>query len=128
MEIVKYNGVTLAYIGDAVMSLWIREKLIQNGCGSTNVLQKQSTAWVSANAQSHFLKKLLEQNFFHEDELAIVKRGRNSKTVTKAKNASVSAYRMATGLEAVIGYLYLSDKKDRLEALWHAIETIGEKK
>lgn len=124
MDIVKYNGVTLAYIGDAVMSLWVREKLIEQGSGSTNVLQKRSTKWVSAVAQANFLQQLMEQNFFTEDEMSIIKRGRNSKTVTKAKNASVAAYRMSTGLEACIGYLYLTKQLERLEELWQAIDAI----
>lgn len=126
MEIVPYNGTTLAYIGDAVMSLKVREMLVLQGFQKPDVLQKKSILWVSAKAQAHFLDVLMKQNFFLEDEKAIILRGRNAKTQSVAKNASIIQYRLATGLEAVIGYFYLMNKKDRLEELWSAIIAIGE--
>ncbi len=126
MEIVPYNGTTLAYIGDAMMSLKVREMLVLQGYQKPNILQQKSVAWVSAKAQAHFLIRLQEQNFFHEDEQLIILRGRNTKSSAIAKNASVSVYRMSTGLEAVWGYLYLTNKFERLEELWSAIKEIGE--
>lgn len=128
MEIVNYNGTTLAYIGDAVMSLLVRKLLVSQGCQKPKVLQKQSEAWVSAKAQERFLNALLAENFFHEDEMAIILRGRNAKTNSIAKNASVQTYRMATGLEAVFGFLELTGKQERLLELWERMKELGEDK
>lgn len=126
MEVMEYNGTSLAYIGDALMSLYVREMLLSKGYQKPDVLQKKSVAWVSANAQALFLTTLKEQNFFTEDEWSIVLRGRNTNISSKAKNASVQAYRLSTGLEAVFGYLYLTHQEARLKELWEAIKEIGE--
>lgn len=128
MEIVAYNGTTLAYIGDAVMSLLVRKMLVDQGYQQPKVLQKKSEAWVSAIAQANFLEQLLKEEFFNEDELAMILRGRNAKTNSMAKNASMAAYKMATGLEAVFGYLELMQKQERMEELWMRIREIGEEK
>lgn len=126
MEVMEYNGTSLAYIGDALMSLYVREMLLSKGYQKPDVLQKKSVAWVSANAQAFFLTTLKEQHFFTEDEWSIVLRGRNTNISSKAKNASVQAYRLSTGLEAVFGYLYLTHQGARLKELWEAIKEIGE--
>jgi ribonuclease-3 family protein len=121
MEIVPYNGTTLAFIGDAVMTLKIRELLVSKGYQKPNDLQKLTANYVSAKAQADYLTQLIENNFFTEEELDIIKRGRNSQTKTIAKNADVITYRTATGFEAIIGYFHLMGKKERLEKLWDAI-------
>lgn len=126
MEIVAYNGTTLAYIGDAVMSLYVRHWLIEQGWQKPKVLQKKSEAWVSAKAQANFLVKLQEEQFFDETETAMILRGRNAKTESKAKNADMMTYRLATGLEAVIGFLELTKKQERLDQLLMRIKEIGE--
>lgn len=126
MNAKECNGTTLAYIGDAVMTLWVREQQVQAGWGRPADLQRQSIAWVSARAQAAFLTALLEREFFTLEEMDIVRRGRNAKSSSNAKNASVQDYRMATGLEAVIGYLYLTKQAQRLQALWAEITEIGE--
>ncbi|MEG1732791.1 MAG: ribonuclease III domain-containing protein [Longicatena sp.] len=126
MDVRAYNGTSLAYIGDAVMSLYAREKLLSDGYQQSKILQKESEKWVSAKAQSYFLMTLENQHFFHEDEWNIVLRGRNTNPKSKAKNADVLTYRKATGLEAIFGYLYLSKQTQRLDELWQAILTIGE--
>lgn len=128
MNAKECNGTTLAYIGDAVMSLWVRERQVNAGWGKPAVLQRQSIAWVSARAQAAFLAVLIHKEFFTPEEMDIVRRGRNAKTTSNAKNASVQDYRMATGLEAVIGYLYLTKQEERLHALWAEIQEIGEQK
>lgn len=128
MDARECNGTTLAYIGDAVMSLWVRDLLVSQGWQKPKLLQKKSEGWVSARAQEVFLKQLLEEKFFTEEEMAIVLRGRNAKTDSVAKNASVQTYRMATGLEAIIGYLYMEKKEARLQALWARIQEVGEVK
>jgi len=126
MKVKELNATTLAYIGDAVMSLWVRELLIEQGWQKPKVLQKQSVAWVSARAQAKLVQALLAENFFDEEERTIILRGRNAKCQSSAKNASMIEYRMATGLEAVIGYLYLMKQEVRLQALWAEIKRIGE--
>ena len=125
MEIVPYNGTTLAFIGDAIMTLKVREMLVRQGMQKSNDLQKTTAKWVSARAQSYYLQVLLENNFFDEDELLIIKRGRNAQTATIAKNAEVYDYRMATGLEAIFGYYYLTDKMGKMEQLWNEIVKLG---
>lgn len=126
MDTKSCNGTTLAYIGDAVMSLWVREMLVDEGWQKPKVLQKKSEKWVSARAQAAFVRALLEEMFFDEEEVSVVMRGRNAKTDSVAKNASVIDYRMATGLEAVIGYLYLTKKEERLNRLWERMKEMGE--
>ena len=116
----------LAYMGDAVMSLLVREKLLAQGWQKSKILQKKSESWVSAKAQAYFLIQLKERAFFSEEEYAIVLRGRNTHSASKAKNADVTTYRMSTGLEALFGWLYLTHQKERLQALWEEIQKIGE--
>lgn len=128
MDVKEINATTLAYIGDAVMSLWVRELLIEQGWQKPNILQKKSVAWVSARAQAKIVIALLEEQFFTDEERTVIMRGRNAKCDSHAKNADIMEYRMATGLEAVIGYLYLKQESVRLEALWAEIQRIGERK
>lgn len=128
MDVKEINATTLAYIGDAVMSLWVRELLIEQGWQKPKILQQKSVAWVSARAQAKIVIALLEEQFFTDEERAVIMRGRNAKCESHAKNADIMEYRMATGLEAVIGYLYLKQEAVRLEALWAEIHRIGERK
>ena len=121
MEIVPYNGTTLAFIGDAVMTLDIREKLVKAGYQRPNDLQKMTSQYVSAKAQANYLTQLMDQGFFNEEELEIIKRGRNAQTKTIAKNADVITYRLATGFEAIIGYYYLMNNEDRLGKMWEIL-------
>lgn len=127
MEIVPYNGNTLAYIGDAVMSLQVRNYLVsEKNLQKPNILQKESVKFVSAKSQAAFLNKMIEENILSEDELLIVKRGRNAKSDSVAKNVDVVTYRIATGLEALWGYLYISNQRERLDELWKYIIQIKE--
>lgn len=127
MEIVPYNGNTLAYVGDAVLSLQVRNYLVkEKNIQKPNLLQKESVKFVSAKAQAKFLTQMMEEGILSEEELTIVKRGRNAKSDSVAKNVDVVTYRIATGMEALWGYLYLSDRQDRLEELWQYILQIKE--
>jgi ribonuclease-3 family protein len=126
MELAGLNGTTLAFIGDAVFSLQIREYLVELGNQKPNTLQKLSVQYVSAKAQDKFLKMFLDNNILREEEQLIVKRGRNSKTQTIAKNADVITYRNSTGFEALWGYLYLSKQEERLNELLDMILKKGE--
>lgn len=126
MDIREYNATSLAYIGDAVMSLYVRELLLSKGYQKPKILQQQSVRYVSAKAQASFVKILKEKDFFLENEWAIILRGRNTHTKSKAKNAEVMEYRYATGLEALFGYLYLTKQEERLQLLWEQIKGLGE--
>lgn len=121
------NGQTLAYLGDAVYEIAIRQHLIKGGIVKPQVLQRQATHYVSAKAQAALITKLQDENLLSSDEIATFKRGRNSKTYTKAKNTSLATYQLSTGFEAVWGYLELSNKTDRIAELnaW-CIKTVEE--
>lgn len=126
MEIVPYNGLTLAFLGDADMTLKVRTMLVKKGCQNPNRLQKESIRWVSAKAQAAFLKALSEEGFFNEEEKQILLRGRNAHSSTTAKNCDIVTYRLSTAFEAVWGYLYIMNKEERLQELWEAVQRIGE--
>ena len=109
------NPVVLAFVGDAVYSLFVRERLTFNSSAKTGELNKLATSIVKATSQAEFAKKIMP--LFNEEELSIFKRARNAKKTTRAKNASVAEYNVSTGLEAVIGYLYVIGEIDRLNFL-----------
>ena len=109
------NPQVLAFIGDAVYSLYIRNLIVLKTEGKSGMLHKISTGFVKAKSQSETIETLLP--LFNEEEMSIFKRGRNYKTQSVAKNSSVQEYHRATGFEAVLGYLYLSGQNDRLNEL-----------
>lgn len=115
----NYSGNVLAFIGDAVLSLQVREHLVSLGLTKTKQLQETSTKYVSAKAQAQFVDFLISNNILTESEHLIFKRGRNAKSASMAKNAEVKDYRKATGLEALWGYLHLNDQQERLTSLWN---------
>lgn len=106
------NPIVLAFVGDAVYSLYIRERLTFLSDCKTGELNKLTTKEVSAIAQAEFVKDILP--ILTEEELYVFKRARNAKKPTKAKHASVAEYNMSTGFEAVLGYLYVIGEIDRL--------------
>lgn len=112
VDIKAYSPLTLAYIGDSIYDVMIRTVVVERGNRSANNLHKMSVKYVNAGVQAAMADALLEA--LSEEELAVYKRGRNAKSYTKAKNATVNDYRKATGLEALFGYLYLQDKMDRI--------------
>lgn len=111
------NGIALAFEGDAVYSYYIRKHLIFSGQTKPSQLHHMATRYVSAKAQASLIQKMLEAQLLTEKEEDIYRRGRNSHSHTKAKNADVVTYRMSTGFEAIMGYLDMTDQKDRLETL-----------
>ncbi len=122
------SGLTLAYIGDAIYEVYIRDFLIRSGQTRPNQLHRLATHYVSAKAQHCLIELMMEEDFLTEEELAIYKRGRNAKSHTSAKNTSVFIYRASTGFECLIGYLHLTEQKTRLdEVVAWCIERIGEK-
>ncbi len=110
-----YSSLSLAYIGDAIYEAFIRSQLLKNGDMRVKDLHKKAKNYVSAKSQYLIFDKLEE--FLREDEINVYKRGRNTKVHTKAKNANANEYHVATGLEALIGYLYLSEQKERLNEI-----------
>ncbi len=114
-QAMRQSALTLAYIGDAVHSIIVREKLVVNHDHKAGELHKMTSAIVNAHQQSLLADKLMDR--FTEQEQRVFLRGRNSKAHHKAKNQSGADYRKATGLEAVIGFLYLSGQIDRLHEL-----------
>ena len=104
------SPLVLAYIGDAVYELVVRTKVISQSEAPVSKLHKQSSQLVKAHAQAEIVR-LLELT---EEEERIYKRGRNAKSYTMAKNATMSDYRLATGFEALIGYLYLNGNTERM--------------
>ncbi len=107
-----YSPLTLAFIGDVVYDLIIRTLIVENGNAPVNKLHKKVSNLVKAPAQMELFHKIEDK--LTEDELAIYKRGRNAKSFTSAKNASITEYRIATGFEALIGYLYLNNEFTRI--------------
>ena len=110
----QLNGLALAYVGDAIYEIYIRDYLVSLGQTKPNVLHRMATHYVSAKAQASLMQ-------------AMYKRGRNAKSHTFAKNADVTTYRVATGFESLMGYLHLTQQKERLEELinW-CIKKVGE--
>ena len=115
VDVRTYSPLVLAYIGDAVYELMIRSKVINHGSMQVNKMHKHSAALVKASAQAQLIKALQEE--LTEEELAAYKRGRNAKSATMAKHATMIDYRMATGLEALVGWLFLTEQYARLVEL-----------
>ena len=115
MNLDNINVITLAYLGDAVYELYIREKLINEGMIKVDDLQKEAINYVSAKSQVRILDELISDNRLFEDEIDIVKRGRNYKRASHPKNTDILTYKNSTGFEALIGYLYLNNNKERLD-------------
>ncbi len=106
------SPIVLAFVGDAVYSLFVREKLTFETDYKAGELQKLSANEVNAVAQAELVKEILPM--LTEEEIGIFKRARNTKKGTKAKNASVADYNASTGFEALLGYLYLTGQNERL--------------
>ncbi|QVK18027.1 ribonuclease III [Mycoplasmatota bacterium] len=119
------NGVSLAYIGDAYYDLWIRQYLINKGYTKVNDLHKLATKYVSATAQAKIINHLMKNKDLLEEEIEIVKRGRNAKINHKKHNVDILTYKHSTSFESLIGYLYLMEKKERLnKIILFAIELV----
>lgn len=121
------NGLALAYMGDGIYEVFIRQHLLERGDTKPNQLHQKATGYVSAKAQATLIDRMLEEDFLSEEETTYFKRGRNAKSYSKAKNASAAEYAKSSGFEALMGYLYLTDQTDRLEEVvnW-CIETVEE--
>ena len=115
------NVQILALLGDAVFSLYIRENLLTIGINDPNILQKKSIEYVSAKGQVKILNNLINNNILTEEEISIVKRGRNNKKDNHPKNTDIITYKLSTGFETLLGDLYLNNKI-RLKEILNLIE------
>ena len=129
------NTTALAYIGDAVYEIYVREHVLKRSChGTENVsfgahvdaLHKRSVRYVRAAGQAEALRTMMNSDFLSDEEMSIAKRARNHKTASKPKNADAMDYKYATAFEALIGYLHLEGRVERLEEIvFKAFEIIG---
>ena len=127
MDAMQYSPLALAFIGDGVYEIRVREKLILEANMPADKLHKLTVERVCAEYQAKAVRKWLDEELLNEQEMDIFKRGRNAKSYTSAKNATIGDYRRATGFEALMGYLYLDGQYDRLTKLVHTgLEAIGE--
>lgn len=116
---IQLNGTTLAYIGDAIYEVYIRETFISKGITKVDKLHKEAIKFTSAKGQAEAFEKIKET--LSEEEIGVFKRGRNANSDRKPKNTDLSIYKQATGFEALLGYLYLSKNTDRLNELMNII-------
>lgn len=127
VDVNSYSPLALAYIGDAVYEVMVRTKVMNHGSTQVNNMHKKSAKLVNAGTQAEIIRKLIEDEELTPEEIAVYKRGRNSKSATTARHATVADYRTATGFEALCGYLYLTDSLSRLTVLVSkGLEKIGE--
>lgn len=111
------NSLALAFIGDTIFDLLTRGMIIAEGNAPVNTMHKKAKSIVNATSQSKMYSAI--ENKLTEEELGVLKRGRNAKSHTSAKNQSIIDYRRATGVEALFGYLYLKGEYDRIEELYN---------
>jgi ribonuclease III family protein len=112
---------TLAYIGDSVFEMYSRIHVLKHRMDKTNDLHKENIRFVNATSQANTARRILP--YLSEKEISIFKRGRNAKSNLSAKNSTIVDYRVATGLEALIGYLYLAGETERLDSLFDLMFT-----
>jgi ribonuclease-3 family protein len=113
----QLNSLALAYMGDSVIEINVRKRLLSLGHIRPNQLHRTATTYVSAKAQAAYLHHVLKQDWLSEEEAGVVRRGRNAKSGTVPKNTSVSTYKYSTALEALFGYHYLQGNEQRVEEL-----------
>jgi len=111
----QMSPLSLAYIGDAVYEMYVRSYIMKDVNMPVSKLHKAATRYVKATAQANIIKNISDN--FSDEEMSVYKRGRNAHSYTSAKNADIVDYRMATGLEALIGYLYIKKETRRLEEI-----------
>ena len=125
-QLLYMNTTALAFLGDAVYETYVREYLIRSMSADADRLHRAAVKFVRAEAQAHAMKQLLDS--LSEEELGLVKRARNKKISTKPKNADPVLYKWATAFEALIGYLYLSGNRSRMEEVINtAMESVKKK-
>lgn len=121
MHVNEENVLALAYMGDSVYELEIRKYLLSQNIHKVNKLQKKALGYVTAKNQCKFINYFLDNNLLKEEEIDIVKRGRNKKVNSHPKNTDIVTYKWATALECLFGYLYLKGDKERIKELINII-------
>ena len=114
---IDYNSLTLAYLGDAIYEVYIRNYLIQKGIIKVNNLQHEAIKYVSANSQRKILENLINNNYLTDTEMIVMNRARNHKGTRHPKSTDIVTYKYATALEAIFGYLYLENNLKRIEEI-----------
>lgn len=115
VDVKQIKALALAYMGDAVYEQAIREHLLRSGRVKPNVLHREATHYVSAKSQAATLKMMQASGFLTEEEEAVMRRGRNAKSGSVPKNTDVVTYNYSSGFEAVIGYLHLLGRTERVQ-------------
>lgn len=113
----EINVLVLAYLGDAIYEEYVRKHLIKRGIANVNDLQKEAILYVSAKGQAKYLQEMIDKELLSLDEINVVMRARNYKTTTHPKSCDIITYKYATGLEALIGYLNLEGRKERVNEI-----------
>lgn len=121
MNINEVNAGVLAYLGDAVYEVKVRNYLIEKKYGNVNMLDKEAIKYVSANNQAIILDNLISKKIFTDEELYTINRARNYKTNSKPKNTPIKIYKKATALEALFGMLYLKKDYERISYIMKEI-------
>lgn len=114
VDVQTTSPLILAYIGDCLYDLAVREYVVSNFPGVVNAVNQKKTTFVCAHAQSEIMGFLIGQGVLTDEEMSVYRRGRNQKSATHSKNSSIQEYRRATGFEALIGYLYLTEQYERM--------------
>ncbi len=112
----QLSGTTLAYIGDSVYEVKVREYLIEKGLTKVDELHKNAIKYTSAVGQAEIFDNIKE--ILSEQELSVFKRGRNAESTRKPRNTTLAIYKKATGFEALIGYLHLSKNEKKLNEIY----------
>lgn len=117
MSVYEINVLVLAYLGDSIYENYVRKYLIDKGFSNVNDLQTESIKYVSAISQAKYLQSMLDEDFLTQEEIDVFKRARNYKTTSHPKSCDIITYKYATGLEAVIGFLELTNNKERIDKI-----------
>lgn len=121
------NPLALAYLGDGVFEVYVREYLVvEKGIQKPDLLQKEAIRFVSAKAQSAFMKEAIQEGYVDEEEIRIYKRGRNAKNSRVMKNTSVITHNQSSGFEALIGHLYMLKQEERILEIFELYKTFVE--
>lgn len=116
MNVASVSVPSLAYLGDCVLELCVREHLVESGLNTSAHLNRAALNYVKASAQAEAMKRLLPH--LTEEELSYFKRGRNIGHTNRPKNATVSEYRAATGMEVLFGFLHITGRRERIDELF----------
>ena len=126
MGINEINIISLAYLGDAVYELKVRDYLISSGISKVNKLQKEAMNFVTAKNQAKYINYFIDNNLLTDEEIDYAKRGRNASVYSHPKNTDIVTYKWATGFESLFGFLYLNHNNERINELFNIILEVKE--